>query len=315
MEERARRFGEIVGGPWAGRSEAAGSGSSSFVSGRQTRRLITGQSGHGFRPIWNLPKTIATIVSNWLGATTTGRIDEGAPRPRGRGTRPGEVRVGGSPWSLGCTNPRMHTIFAFWRQPDMLEPLIRYVRLARTDEVERDVGRLASKKQSGTVLEPCLSSARWFSLSHSGLSAPHPPIVKPFVYPSTSPTSSSLHAHHQPLCHELAMWPAAVSQMDSMHWCRSTPIDAHSNCPIFGRRSIHLSFASLGRSLSRSISLSLSISRGLSLNLFGAGTSSLTGLADSGATDPRSLTDLTESAASSLKLVACGCQPDASQLL
>ena len=175
MEERARRFGEIVGGPWAGRSEAAGSGSSSFVSGRQTRRLIAGQSGHGFRPIWNLPKTIATIVSNWLGATTTGRIDEGAPRPRGRGARPGEVRVGGSPWSLGCTNPRMHTIFAFWRQPDMLEPLIRYVRLARTDEVERDVGRLASKKQSGTVLEPCLSSARWFSLSHSGLSAPHPP--------------------------------------------------------------------------------------------------------------------------------------------
>ena len=210
-------------------------------------------------------------MSNWLEATTTGRIDEGAPRPRGRGARPGEVRVGGSPWSLGCTNPRMHTIFAFWRQPDMLEPLIRYVRLARTDEVERDVGRLASKNKAEQCWSPVCRRPDG-SPSRTQVSLlPIPPIVKPFVYPSTSPTSSSLHAHHQPLCHELAMWPAAVSQMDSMHWCRSTPIDAHSNCPIFGRRSIHLSFASLGRSLSRSISLSLSISRGLSLNLFRCG--------------------------------------------
>ena len=85
-------------------------------------------------------------------------------------------------------------------------------------------------------------------------------------------------------------------------------IDAHSNCPIFGRWPI-LFFASLGRSVSLSLSLSLS------LNLFGAGTSSLTDLADSDATDPRSLTDFTDRAASSLTLVACGCQPDAYQRL
>ena len=160
-------------------------------------------------------------------------------------------------------------------------------------------------------------------------------VVGPMVLPlalrslcSPSPPLSSplyIHPHlrlHLPCMHTISHYVTSLrcGLRLSARWTRCIGAGPHPLMLIrivqslVGGPSIFPLRVSAAASVAVSASVSVSVVVTVSV-FFGAGTSSLTDLADSDATDPRSLTDFTDRAASSLTLVACGCQPDAYQRL